>query len=156
LKAIKIAMTVSTSWCIIAFFLLYFVPAPFIQIFSSDSELIDMASKASQHIFLVLYLMGLVFTGSMVFMAIGKAKEAFITSITQRALFLVPLVYILPPAMGIDGVWLSFPISDGLSFILTLALLVPIWRQFKRLGNQSQESIEIPEQTSELSMTEIG
>ena len=156
LKGIKIAMTVSTSWCIIAFFLLYFVPAPFIQIFSSDTELIEMASSASRNIFLVLYLMGLVFTGSMVFMAIGKAKEAFITSITQRALFLVPLVFILPPAMGIDGVWLSFPVSDGLSFILTLALLIPVWRQFKRLGDQSQESLEIPEKSSELTMSEIG
>jgi putative MATE family efflux protein len=156
LKSIKIAMTVSTSWCIIAFFLLYFVPAPFIQIFSSDTELIEMASSASRNIFLVLYLMGLVFTGSMVFMAIGKAKEAFITSITQRALFLVPLVFILPPAMGIDGVWLSFPVSDGLSFILTLALLIPVWRQFKRLGDQSQESLEIPEKSSELTMSEIG
>jgi len=156
LKGIKIAMTVSTSWCIIAFFLLYFVPAPFIQIFSSDTELIEMASSASRNIFLVLYLMGLVFTGSMVFMAIGKAKEAFITSITQRALFLVPLVFILPPAMGIDGVWLSFPVSDGLSFILTLALLIPVWRQFKRLGDQSQESLEIPEKSSELMMSEIG
>ena len=115
-----------------------------------------MASSASRHIFLVLYLMGLVFTGSMVFMAIGKAKEAFITSITQRALFLVPLVFILPPAMGIDGVWLSFPISDGLSFILTLALLVPVWRQFKRLGDQSQESLEIQEKSSELTISEIG
>ena len=156
LKSIKIAMTVSTSWCIIAFFLLYFVPAPFIQIFSSDTELIEMASSASRNIFLVLYLMGLVFTGSMVFMAIGKAKEAFITSITQRALFLVPLVFILPPAMGIDGVWLSFPVSDGLSFILTLALLIPVWHQLKRLGDQSQESLEIPEKSSELTMSEIG
>jgi hypothetical protein len=58
--------------------------------------------------------------------------------------------------MGIDGVWLSFPISDGLSFILTLALLIPVWRQFKRLGNQSQESMEIPDETSELTMTEVG
>ncbi|HEY93433.1 MAG TPA: MATE family efflux transporter [Dehalococcoidia bacterium] len=145
LKGIIIAMTLSTSWCIIAFFLLYFIPAPFVRIFSSDSDLIGMASSASRNIFLVLYLMGLVFTGSMVFVAIGKAKEAFITSITQRALFLVPLVFILPPVLDLDGVWLSFPISDGLSFVLTFALLVPVWRQFRRLGDQSQETVGISE-----------
>jgi Na+-driven multidrug efflux pump len=144
LKGIKIAMTVSTSWCIIAFFLLYFVPAPFIQIFSNDSELIEMASSASRQIFLVMYLMGLVFTGSMIFVALGKAKEAFITSITQRALFLVPLVFILPPSMGIDGVWASFPVSDGLSFVLTLALLIPVWRQFRRLSAHPEEAPDLP------------
>jgi putative MATE family efflux protein len=144
LKGIKIAMTVSTSWCIIAFFLLYFIPAPFIKIFSNDTELIDMASNASRQIFIVMYLMGLVFTGSMIFVALGKAKEAFITSITQRALFLVPLVFILPSSMGIDGVWRSFPISDGLSFILTLALLVPVWRQFRRLSAHPEEAPDMP------------
>jgi putative MATE family efflux protein len=154
LKGIKIAMTVSTSWCIIAFFLLYFIPAPFIQIFSSDSELIEMASSASRQIFLVLYLMGLVFTGSMIFVAVGKAKEAFITSITQRALFLVPLVFILPPFLDIDGVWLSFPISDGLSFILTIALLVPVWRQFKRLSTHPEEALDLP--VMPISPPEIG
>ena len=85
-----------------------------------------MASTASRQIFLVMYLMRLVFTGSMIFVALGKAREAFITSIMQRALFLVPLVFILPPSMGVDDVWESFPVSDGLSFILTLALLIPM------------------------------
>ena len=144
LKGIKIAMTVSTSWCIIAFFLLYFVPAPFIQIFSTDSELIEMASSASRQIFIVMYLMGLVFTGSMIFVALGKAKEALITSLTQRALFLIPLVFILPPSMGVDGVWWSFPVSDGLSFLLTLALLIPVWRQFKYLAAHPEEVPGLP------------
>ncbi len=138
-------MTVSTSWCIVAFFLLYLVPAPFIRVFSSDPNLIEMASHASKQIFLVLYLMGVVFTGSMVFIAVGKATQAFITSITQRALFLVPLVFIFPPLWDIDGVWLSFPVSDGLSFILTVALLIPVWRQFRRLGDQPQEPSGMPE-----------
>ena len=137
-------MTVSTSWCIIAFLLLYFIPAPFIRIFSDDLRLIDMASSASRQIFLVMYLMGLVFTGSMVFVSLGKAKQAFITSITQRALFLVPLVFILPLVFDIDGVWLSFPISDGLSFILTLALLIPVWRQFRRLSAHPEEAPDLP------------
>jgi len=132
LKGIKIAMTVSTSWCIIAFLALFFIPEPFIQVFSDDPALIEMSSAAARHIFLVMYLMGVVFTGSMVFVAIGKATEAFITSITQRALFLIPLVFILPPFWDIDGVWLSFPISDGLSFILTLALFIPVWKQFRK------------------------
>jgi putative MATE family efflux protein len=132
LKGIKIATTVSTAWCIIAFLLLYFVPEPFIRIFSTDNELIAMAADASKRIFLVMYLMGVVFVGSMVFQSIGKAVQAFITAITMRALFLVPLVFILPPFWDVDGVWLAFPISDGLSFILTVILLTPIIKQFRR------------------------
>lgn len=147
LKAIRIAMTYSTSWCFISFLALYFIPQPFIRIFSGDAQLIEMAASASKHIFLVMYLMGVVFTGSMVFMATGKVKEAFITSITQRALFLVPLLFILPPYWGVDGVWLTFPISDGLSFLLTAGLLVPILLRFRKLGNQAGPA---PESAREL------
>jgi putative MATE family efflux protein len=150
LKGIKLAMIYSTSWCIIAFFILFFSPAPFIRVFSDDPLLIDMASHASRWIFLVMYLMGVVFTGSMVFMAVGKATQAFITSITQRALFLVPLVFILPSIWGIDGVWLAFPISDGLSFLLTGGLLAPILMRFRKLGNQEKvATIQLPEEVPE-------
>jgi Na+-driven multidrug efflux pump len=139
LKGIKLAITISTSWCIIAFLLLYFVPAPFVRIFSNDSDLIEMASAAARQIFLVLYLMGVVFTGSMIFMSIGKATETFITSITTRALFLIPLVFILPSFWDVDGVWLSFPISDSLSFLLTAGLLTPIILKFRRLSRGAEE-----------------
>jgi putative MATE family efflux protein len=132
LKGIKMAITVSTAWCIIAFLLLYFVPEPFIRIFSTDNELITMAADASKRIFLVMYLMGVVFVGSMVFLSLGKAVQAFITAITMRALFLVPLVFILPPFWGVDGVWLAFPISDGLSFVLNVILLIPIIKQLRK------------------------
>ncbi len=148
LKGIRIAMTYATGWCIISFLLLYFIPGPFIRIFSSDAELIAMASLASQNLFLSMPIMGVVFTGAMVFMATGKATQAFITSITQRALFLVPLVFILPPFWDIDGVWLSFPISDALSFVLTTALLTPILLKFRRLGNQ--EAVRQPAPEAEL------
>ena len=145
LKAIRIAMTVSTSWCIIAFFILYFVPAPFVRIFSSDPNLINMAGDAAKNIFLVMYLMGIVFTSSMVFVAVGKPIQAFITAITTRALFLVPLVFILPTFWDIDGVWRSFPISDGLSFILAVVLLVPLWRQFRYLSAHPEEAPDMME-----------
>lgn len=132
LKGIKIAVTVSTSWCIIAFILLYFVPEPFIRVFSTDIELIGMASVASKRIFLVMYLMGVVFVGSLIFQSIGKAVQSFITAVATRALFLIPLVFILPYFWDLNGVWLAFPISDGLTFILTLVLLAPVIRQFRR------------------------
>ncbi len=139
LKGIKLAVSVSTSWCVIAFLLLYFIPAPFIRIFSNDSDLIEMASAAARQIFLVLYLMGVVFTGSMIFVAIGKATQAFITAVTTRALFLIPLVFILPSFWDVDGVWLSFPISDGLSFLLTAGLLTPVIIKFRKLGSWAKE-----------------
>ncbi len=142
-RAIKIAFTFSTAWCILAFFVLFFVPEPFIQIFSDDSELIVMASYAAKRIFLVLYLMGVVFVGSLIFQSIGKAVQSFITAIA-RPLFLVPLIFILPRFLQLEGVWLTFPLSDALSMILTVILLIPQIRKFR--------SADVPVGSEQLSL----
>jgi Na+-driven multidrug efflux pump len=53
------------------------------------------------------------------FQAIGKARPAILLSITRQILFLIPLVLLLPYALGIDGVWLAFPGADLLAFLVT-------------------------------------
>jgi putative MATE family efflux protein len=131
LRAIKIAIIVSTSLCVAAFLLLYFSPEPFIHIFTTDSELIALGSYAIKHVFLALYLIGFIMVGSLVFQSVGKAVQSFITSISRAALFLIPLIFILPRFMHLDGVWLAFPIADILTFMLTLVLLIPQIREFK-------------------------
>jgi len=134
LKAIKIAIAAATACCVIVFMVLYFAPEPFISIFTTDSELIALGSYAAKRIFLVLYLIGFMMVGSLVFQSIGKAVQSFITSISRAALFLIPLVFILPHFLQLDGVWLAFPIADALTFLLTLILLIPQIRKFKSMG----------------------
>ena len=114
-----------------AFFVLYFVPEPFIRIFSTDNELVAMASYAAQRIFMALYLLGVVFVGSLIFQSIGKAVESFITAIARPALFLVPLIFIMSRFMQMEGVWLAFPITDALTMILTIILLIPQIKRFR-------------------------
>ena len=131
LQSIKIAVAAATTCCLIVFMVLYFAPGPVIRIFTTDNELIALSSYAAKRIFLLMYLIGFMMVGSLVFQSIGKATQSFITSISRAALFLIPLIFILPQFLQLDGVWLAFPISDALTFLLTLALFVPQIREFK-------------------------
>ena len=99
-----------------------------------DGELIALASHAAKLIFLVLYLIGFIMVGSLIFQSVGKAWQSFVTAISRPVLFLIPLIFILPRYLGVDGVWWAFPISDGLTFILTVILLVPQIREIRRAG----------------------
>ena len=90
-----------------------------------------MASYAAQRIFMALYLLGVVFVGSLIFQSIGKAVESFITAIARPALFLVPLIFIMSRFMQMEGVWLAFPITDALTMILTIILLIPQIKRFR-------------------------
>lgn len=132
LKVIKIAVISATIYSIIAFFALYFAPELFIRVFTTDNELIVMAAHAARRFFLAQYLIGFIIVGSIMFQAIGKAPQAFVAAIARPALFLLPLVFILPNYWQLDGVWLAFPITDALTSILVLFLLIPQIKMFRR------------------------
>ncbi len=52
-------------------------------------------------------------------------------SLSRQMIFLLPLLILLPPVMGVDGVWWSLPASDTISFFVTLAILIRYMRKFK-------------------------
>jgi putative MATE family efflux protein len=132
LRAIKIAMVAATACGAGVFLALYFLPEPFIRIFTPDSELISLGSYATRRIFFFLYLIGFMMVGSLIFQSIGKATKSFVTSVARPFLFLLPSVFILPHYWQLDGVWLAFPFTDALTFILTLILLIPQIRELRR------------------------
>lgn len=125
LKAIKLTMTLATIISVSAFIVLYFFNESLIRVFTNDSELIQLASHAARRIWLAMYLIGFIMAGSMIFQSMGKAVQSFIAAISRPALFLLPCVFILPQFLGLDGVWLAFPITDTLTFILILILMIP-------------------------------
>ncbi len=132
LKVIKIAIIAATVYSVIAFCALYFAPEVFIRVFTTDNELVVLTAYAARHIFFAAYLIGFMIVGSIIFQAIGKAPQAFVTAVARPALFLLPLVFILPNYWQLDGVWLAFPITDALTSILVLVLLIPEIKMFRR------------------------
>jgi putative MATE family efflux protein len=132
LRAIRIAVTYATSCGIVAFIVLYFFPEPFLRIFTSDAGLVDLSIYAAKRIFSVLPIIGFMMVGSMIFQSIGKVMQSILTSLARSALFLVPLTFILPHFWQLDGVWLAFPITDVLTVLLTVALLIPQLRDFRK------------------------
>ncbi len=144
LKALTIAYIASTTLSILAFVILYFIPEAVIKIFSTDPQLVAMGTFAAKLIFLSMPLMGFVMVGTTSFQSIGKAVQAFITAIARPVVFLIPSVMILPRFLQLKGVFLSFPASDALTFILTIILLTPIIKEFRRAAATEKQGKTIP------------
>ncbi len=132
LKTINIAAVSSTVISIVMFLILYFTPEPLIGIFTDDPELVATGAYAAKLIFLSMPLMGAINLGTQMFQSIGKALQSFITAVVRPIVFLIPLVLLLSHAWGLDGVFLSFPASDALTFILIIFLIAPILRNFRK------------------------
>jgi putative MATE family efflux protein len=144
LKALTIAYIASTILSILGFVVLYFIPEPIIKIFSTDPQLVATGTFAAKLIFLSMPLMGFVMVGTTSFQSIGKAVQAFITAIARPVVFLIPSVMILPRFLQLKGVFLSFPASDALTFVLTIILITPIIREFRRAAATEKQGKTIP------------
>jgi len=76
-------------------------------------------------------LIGMNVITSILFQALGKARPAFLLSVSRQLLFLIPLVTFLPGFYQLNGVWVAFPISDFLAFLLSGFLLLRVYKVFK-------------------------
>ncbi len=131
LRSFKLAVTAASICTTIVCLMIQLFPEIFVQIFTSDSELIELGAHTARYMSLGVFLIGFMMVGSLVFQSIGKALQSFITSIARPALFLIPLIFILPDLWQLNGVWLAFPISDALSSLLTFILLIPQIRELR-------------------------
>jgi Na+-driven multidrug efflux pump len=132
LASIKLALIISTSFAILAFLIVFFFAEPLMHIFTQDAGLISASSSAAKILFLAAYLIGFQMVGQTVFQSLGKAAATFLVTTSRQIIFLLPLIFVLPNFWGLDGIWYSFPIADGLSFLLVVGLLSFTIRDLKR------------------------
>ncbi len=113
------------------FVIIMVFPSEIVSIFLSNSEGLDAAILADNQeilrrtpsalrwVFAATPVIVVQLIGASYFQAIGKAVPALLLSLTKQGFFLIPLLLILPPFMGVLGVWISFPIADVLSTLVT-------------------------------------
>lgn len=63
------------------------------------------------------------------FQSIGDARRSALLSLSRTYFFAIPLIFLLPLALGERGIWLALPIADALLVIVTLAVLKARGRQ---------------------------
>ncbi|MDE6778121.1 MAG: MATE family efflux transporter [Alistipes sp.] len=66
------------------------------------------------------------------FQYIGKPRKAIFLSMTRQMILLVPLLILLPPHFGTDGVWYAMPIADTSASVLAAVLLFLQLRRMRR------------------------
>lgn len=121
----------------IATILLEILAPDLINIFSSNTELTVIAVPAMRIILSTLVFIGPSVLFITTFQGLSKGKEVLILSLARQFIFFIPALYLLPQVLGINGVWLSVPISDFLGFLVAGAWLLREYRIQKRTGTWS-------------------
>lgn len=89
------------------------------QTLADNAKLLTRTPNAMRWVFAATPIIVIQLIGSAYFQAIGKARPALLLSLTKQGFFLIPLVLVLPPVLGVWGVWIAFPIADFLSTVVT-------------------------------------
>ena len=130
--------TVVTCIC---FIIGMFFPRAAVGIFTHDEALMEMASHGLKILVIGFPIVGFQMIGTNFFQCLGMVKKSVILSLSRQIIFLLPLLYVLPLWHGASGVWMSFPISDALSALLTAILLRRLFKKFNKIQDGQDGSI---------------
>ena len=81
--------------------------------------LLERTPNALRWVFAATPVIVVQLIGCSYFQAIGKVTPALLLSLIKQGFFLIPLILILPTYFGVWGVWVSFPIADVCSTLVT-------------------------------------
>jgi putative MATE family efflux protein len=137
-ERVKKVLKITIIWTVIiagvGFIVLMVLPSQIIHWFSNDREFISKGVFPLRAVIIFLPLVGIQMLGGGFFQAIGKALPALVITISRQILFLIPAVLVLPMFFGVDGVWLSVPLADFLSIVITGIWLFKEVNNFKQLA----------------------
>lgn len=100
-----------------------FCPHLVARAFTTDATLISITSKALRTATTLFFVAGFQIVATTFFQSIGKVGKSIFLSLTRQVIFLIPLLLLMTQWYGVDGVWMSFPLSDILATLVTAAMV---------------------------------
>ncbi|MEG1610093.1 MAG: MATE family efflux transporter [Bilophila sp.] len=107
-------------------------PESIARMFTDDEALIALTVRGLRVATLAFPLVGCQIVISNFFQSIGRAKLSVFLSLTRQLLFLVPCLLILPFFWGLDGIWISMPLSDALAFLTSTLVLTLFLKELRK------------------------
>ncbi len=110
-----------------------FAPVALLGIFNNDPEFLEIGVYGIRIFTAMLPIIGFQIVSSNFFQAIGEASTAMLLSLSRQVIMLIPLILILPNIWGLFGVWVSTPIADVLSSILTAFFMIKMFAKLSKM-----------------------
>lgn len=133
-ESILLAFKASIVIAAVGFIFIMVFPQQIMLIFTNDIAAIEMGKTALRIIYALSITIGIQMVTGGTFQALGKARAAFVLSLSRQTLFLIPLLLTLPFMFGLTGIWMAFPLADLLSLILALWFI----KKYKSIFLQNQ------------------
>lgn len=129
LKTIKISMITAFCLMMVGLAAFEFIPHTLLGMFEASEDMLAIGVTALRIIGLHFLVAWFCIIAGTVFQALGKAVFSLVVSVMRQLLVLIPAAFILARIGGLDAVWWSFPIAEVMSFIVSTACLVYVYKK---------------------------
>ena len=129
LETLKKGVLYASLMAVAGWLFIELFPETIIRMFSDDQALLDIGVPGIKMFMLALPVIGFQIIASNYFQSIGKAKIAAILTLLRQVVVLIPVLLLLPGVIGLKGIWLSAPIADVGSAIITSIFLIKEWKK---------------------------
>lgn len=129
-RTLKISLSWATGIASAGFLAFFFFPGQIISIFTTDQDLIDHTIYASKRI------------SESICWDLSRSRRSWAGFGQSRAVLyrigsparsaLIPVLYLLSSIWQLDGIWYTFPLTDALTALVILLLLIPLIRDLQR------------------------
>lgn len=104
--------------------------------FMQDEAQIQCAINCLRITTVGFWMVGFQIVGTNFFQSLGMAGRAVFLSLTRQIIFMIPMLLILPPKFGLDGVWGCYPVCDFAASVITAIMLMV---QIRKIKNKKME-----------------
>ena len=137
-RAYWISVVCSTVICTLGTALCHLCPEAIARAFTTDDALIHATANSLRITTTMFWMAGFQIVSTNFFQSLGYAGKSIFMSLTRQVIFIIPMLLILPPHFGLDGVWAAFPTADTMATVVTIILVISQFRQLHRLEHPTE------------------
>lgn len=123
-ESYRVLIIMSLIYTLVFYLLILFFPKGLISIFTKEELVINYSPKIMRMFFFGMAFMGIQFACQMTFMSLNQPVISLTLAILRKIVILIPLAYIFPIFVGINGVFFSETVADLLAVIITFTVFV--------------------------------
>lgn len=127
-KTMKLGMIYAVTIMLIGLIVAELIPGTLLKMFNASDKLLEIGIPAIRIICSHFVIAGFSIVASGVFQGLGKSVYSLIVSVTRQLVVLIPVAFLLSLTGILDLVWLSFPIAELVSLMITLICLRRVMR----------------------------
>jgi len=124
METFYLSTLVSVGFTCIIWAVVMLFPKQILAAFGGTEEMFEIGITGLRLNFCITPVLGFVMLATTFFQSLERPVPSIIITLLRQVIVLIPLIVLLPGLMGVQGIFLAQPVSDGLATLLSLILVL--------------------------------